>query len=87
MGILETMSTTKRLTSVCGHGLRPEVPYGRMLRQVESALQDEHAGANEMHDALIINYLRGHFSEVRSSPRFIAFAVILGGRLSCRVVL
>ncbi len=45
-----------------------------------SAPQDEHAGASEIHDGLIINYLQGLFSEVCSSLCFIAFVVILGRR-------
>jgi hypothetical protein len=52
-----------------------------------SAPQDEHAGANELHDELIINYFQGQFSEVHSSLCFTAFVVILGRRLYCRVVM
>jgi hypothetical protein len=52
-----------------------------------SATKDEHAGANEMHDGLIINYLQELLSEVHSTLCFIAFVVIPGRRLSCRVAL
>ncbi len=51
-----------------------------------STPQDEHAGANEMHDGLTIDYVRGLFSAVLSSLCSMAFVVILGRRLSCRVV-
>ena len=52
-----------------------------------SVPRDKHAGVNEMHDGLIITFLPGLFSEVRSLLCFMASVVILGRRSSCRVML